>query len=72
MSKICKTFAAVTRLAEGPCLCALLSLKIEISLICLVGARITNSVHDVWRKNDQKQFGRDVLGRSSGTFEGRI
>jgi hypothetical protein len=34
------TCAAMTHLAEGLCLNALLTLKVEILLICLVGTRI--------------------------------
>jgi hypothetical protein len=34
------SFAAMTHLAEGLCLNALLTLKVESSLICLVGTQI--------------------------------
>jgi hypothetical protein len=39
------SFAAMTYLAEGLCLSALLTLKVQNSLICLAGTRI-RSVHD--------------------------
>jgi hypothetical protein len=39
------SFAPMMHLAEGLCLCALLVLKVENSLICRVGTH-TNSVHD--------------------------
>jgi hypothetical protein len=39
------SFAAMTHLAEGLCPNALLKLKVENSLTCLVGTR-TPSVHD--------------------------
>jgi hypothetical protein len=39
------SFSAMTHIAEGLCLNALLTLKVENYLICLVGIRIT-SVHD--------------------------
>jgi hypothetical protein len=35
------SFAAMTHLAEGLCLSALLTLKVENFLICLVGTRIS-------------------------------
>jgi hypothetical protein len=34
------SFAAITRLAEGLSLNAMLTLKVENSLVCLVGTRI--------------------------------
>jgi hypothetical protein len=43
--KYAMSFAAMTHLVEGLCLNALLTLKVENALICLVGTRIT-SVHD--------------------------
>jgi hypothetical protein len=39
------SFAVVTHLAEGLCLSALITLKVENYLICLVDMN-TNSVHD--------------------------
>jgi hypothetical protein len=46
MSKYLQTsFAAMTHLAEGLCFNALLTLKVENSLICLVGTHIA-SVQD--------------------------
>jgi hypothetical protein len=45
------SFAAMTHLAEGLFLSALLTLKVEHSLICLVGTRIPTVSMMEWKIN---------------------
>jgi hypothetical protein len=49
MSKYLQTsLAAMTHLAEGLCFNALLTLKVENSLICLVGTRIATDGRTIY------------------------